>query len=124
MKMTEQQKKVLEKMRELNRESAEKIKDSHYSTLVGSMAESALHLAVSWLKFLDDTEEFKKRVLNDDTGRDILRAMAITALSSAKEIKSYGGFDEKMVERAIKHTIAETCLVLNEERESKEKSEQ
>jgi hypothetical protein len=124
MKMTEEQKKVLEKMRERNRESVEKIKDSHYVTLVGTMAESALHLAVSWLKFMDDEEEFRKRVLNDETGRDILRAMAIAALSSAKEIKSYGGFDEKMVERTLKCTIAEYCLAISEEKESKEKSEQ
>jgi hypothetical protein len=124
--LTEKQEKFLEGVRKHNKEAVEKIKDSTYITLVASLVKSAMHLSASWLRFLDNEEEFRKKILEDATGRNILKAMAMIAMSNAKEIGSYGGFDEGHIDYAMKHTLTDICISLEEKEreESKEKSEQ
>lgn len=125
-KLTEKQEKFLEGVRKRNESTVEKIKDSTYITLVASLVKSAMHLSTSWLRFLDNEEEFRKKILEDATGRNILKAMALVAMSNANEIRSYGGFDEDKIDYAMKHTLAVICIHLEEKEneESKEKSEQ
>jgi hypothetical protein len=125
-KLTEEQEKFLEGVRKRNEETVEKIKDSTYITLVASLVKSAMYISASWLKFLDNEEEFRKKILEDATGRNVLKVMAIMAMSNAKEIRSCGGFDEDKIDNAIKHTLTDICISLEEKEseESKEKSEQ
>lgn len=118
--LTEKQTKNIKKIRQENKETAEKIKDTKYMLLIGSLAELSGNLAAAWLKFLDDREEFQEKVLDSDIGRDALRAMAITAMSNAKEVESYGGYNKERIHNANEYTIATVCLSLKEMKEAEE----